>query len=118
MRLSNTKKKLHRLIALLSTIGGEGITQNEMEKRDVWYRADFDYIPENYGGGTTDYLCQYLDESTTIEELDDKAIEWAKQRASEGEDFSNIGHVRMELVQVMEVDGEKECFPDVRAVWW
>lgn len=118
MRLSNTKKKLRSLISLLSTIGGEGIKQSKMKKRDVWYRADFEYVPENYGGGTDDYLCLFLDESTTIEELDAKAIEWAKQRASEGQDFSDIGHVKMELVQIMEVDGDKECFPDVRAVWW
>lgn len=89
-----------------------------MKVKEIWYRADFNYVPENYGGGTDDYMCQYLDENTTIEELDAKAIEWAKQRASEGDDFSAVGHVNMELVQVMEVDGEQECFPEIRPVWW
>ena len=85
--------------------------------KEVWYRADFDFVPVNYGGGTDDYMCQFLDDNTTMKELDEKAIEWAKQRASEGEDFDDVGHVEMELVQVMEVDGEQECFPEIRTVW-
>lgn len=89
-----------------------------MERKEIWYRADFNYVPENYGGGFQDYMCQFLEDGTTMEKLDEKAIEWGKQRASEGEDFSDIGHVKMELVQVVEVDGEKECFPELRAVWW
>ena len=86
--------------------------------KEVWYRADFNYVPENYGGGTDEYHCFMLDDSTTMEELDKKAIEWAKEWANEGEDFSDVGHVDMDLVQVTEVDGDKECFPEVRTVWW
>ena len=89
-----------------------------MERKEIWYRADFVYVPENYNGGTDDYMFQFLDENITMEELDANAIEWAKQRASEGQDFTDVGHVEMELIQVMEVDGEQECFPEIRCVWW
>lgn len=87
-----------------------------MEK-EIWYRADFDYVPVNYGGGTDDYHCFILDDSTTMEELDKEAVEWAKEVAKDGHYFCDVGHVDMELIQVVEVDGEEECFPEIRYVW-
>lgn len=86
--------------------------------KEVWYRADFDYLPINYSGGTDDYLCQTLDETTTMEELDKRALKWAKEVEEEGEDFADIGHVKLQLVMLVEVDGEKECFPETRTVWY
>lgn len=85
--------------------------------REIWYRADFDYVPVNYGGGYSDYIYFY-DDDCNKDEVDKQAIEWAKQRASEGYEFSGVGHVEMELVQVFEVNGEEECFPEIRQIWW
>ena len=87
-------------------------------EKEIWYRADFDYVPENYGGGTQEYLCLTLDSTTTMEELDQEAIDWAKNLAEQGANFSDVGHVDMELVQLCEVDGTKECFPEIRTVWY
>lgn len=88
--------------------------------KEVWYRADFDYLPkdENDGDGTDEYLCQTLDETTTMEELDKRALKWAKEVEKEGDYFDDIGHVKLRLVMLVEVDGEKECFPETRTVWY
>ena len=89
--------------------------------KEIWYRADFDYVPENYGGGTDEYHCIMVEEPITEEkmkEADEKAIAWAKDYAKDGEDFADVGHVEMDLVQVTEVDGDHECFPEIRTVWW
>lgn len=88
--------------------------------KEIWYRADFEYLPkdENDGDGTDEYLCQTLDETTTMEELDKRALKWAKEVEKEGEDFDDVGHVKLQLVLLVEVDGEKECFPETRTVWY
>ena len=39
---------------------------------------------------------------------DEQAIEIAKDLASEGQDYSDIGHVELELMSVCRVDPEKE----------
>lgn len=89
--------------------------------KEVWYRAFADYTPTNYGGGTDEFFCIKVEDENDAAQMkaaDEKAIKLAKEWAAQGCDFSDAGHVDMELVQVTEVDGDKECFPEVRTIWW
>lgn len=89
--------------------------------KEIWYRADFDFVPENYGGGTDEYHCIMVElplDEEKMKKADQEAVAWAKDYAGDGEDFSDVGHVEMELVQLVEVDGESECFPELRTVWY
>ena len=89
--------------------------------KEVWYRADYDYTPTNYGGGTNEYFCVCVNDETDAAQMkaaDEEAIRRAKEWANEGEDFSDVGHVSFDLVEVVEVDGDKLCFPEVRTIWW
>lgn len=89
--------------------------------KEIWYRADAEYTPVNYCGGTDEYFCIKVEDETDAEQMkaaDEEAVRRAKQWASEGEDFSDVGHVDMDLVQVVEVDADKECFPEKREVWY
>ena len=49
--------------------------------------------------------------------LDKDAVKTAKEIARQGKYFADAGNVKMDLVQVCEVDGNKECFPEIRTVW-
>ena len=87
--------------------------------KEIWYRADFDYV--GLGDSTDEYHCIKVEEPVTeqkMKEADEKAIAWAKDYAKDGADFSDEGHVELDLVQVTEVDGDKECFPEIRTVWY
>ena len=87
----------------------------------VWYRADYDYTPINYGGGTHEYFYVKVDNKTDAEQMkkaDKEAVEMAKDYAADGRTFEDVGHLGLELIEVCEVDGEKECFPEIRSVWW
>ena len=86
--------------------------------KEIWYRADYDYVPENYGGGDSEYFCLNLEKGKAMKDLDKEAVKIAKEIAKDGKDFADVGHTKMDLVELYEVDGEQECFPDVRLVWW
>ena len=89
--------------------------------KEVWYRAFAEYTPTNYGGGTDEFFCINVEDENDAAQMkaaDEEAIKLAKEWAAQGEDFSDVGHVDMDLVEVTEVDGNKECFPEVRTVWW
>lgn len=87
---------------------------------EIWYRAFGNYTPENYGGGTDEFFCIVVDEPITEQkrkETDNEAIRRAKEWAKDGDDFADVGHVDIDLISVDEVDGEQECFPEIRSVW-
>lgn len=48
---------------------------------------------------------------------DEQAIETAKDLASEGQYYSDIGHVELELMSVCRVDPEKE-WEEVETIWY
>lgn len=88
--------------------------------KEVWYRAFADYTPANYGGGTDEFFCIKVEDENDAAQMkaaDEKAIKLAKEWAAQGHDFADVGHVDMDLVQVTEVDGNEECFPEVRTIW-
>ena len=77
--------------------------------KEVWYRAFAEYTPTNYGGGTDEFFCINVEDENDAAQMkaaDEEAIKLAKEWAD------------MDLVEVTEVDGNKECFPEVRTVWW
>jgi hypothetical protein len=85
---------------------------------ELWYRADFDLV--GIGEMTSEHHCITVEKPVTKERLqqaDTEAIEWAKDLAKEGEYFADYGNVELELIELHEVDGSKECFPDIRCVW-
>lgn len=89
--------------------------------KEIWYRADADYTPVNYCGGTDEFFCVKVEDENDTEQMkaaDEEAINLAKEWAAAGDDFADVGHVSMDLIQVVEVDGDKECFPEVRTIWW
>ena len=53
----------------------------------------------------------------TLSMLDKDAVKTAKEIARQGKYFADAGNMKMDLVQVCEVDGDKECFPEIRTVW-
>ena len=56
--------------------------------------------------------------STNFEaDSDEQAIETAKFLASEGQDYSDIGHVDLDLISVCRVDPEKE-WEDIETIWF
>ena len=86
--------------------------------KEIWYRADADYTTTS--DGTDEYFCIKVEDPTNEEQMqaaDEQAISLAKEWAAAGKEFSDVGHVGMVLVQVMEVDGNEECFPEIRSVW-
>jgi hypothetical protein len=89
--------------------------------KEVWYRADYDYTPINYGGGTDEFFCIKVEDENDAAQMkaaDEEAIKLAKEWAAQGDDYADVGHVDMDLVEVTEVDGNEECFPEIRSVWW
>lgn len=89
--------------------------------KEVWYRAFADYTPTNYGCGTDEFFCINVEDENDAAQMkaaDEEAIKLAKEWAAQGDDFSDVGHVDMDLVEVTEVDGNEECFPEIRSVWW
>jgi len=89
--------------------------------KEVWYRAFAFYTPTNYGGGTDEFFCIVVEDENDAAQMkaaDEEAIKLAKAWAAQGDDFADVGHVDMYLVEVTEVDGNEECFPEIRSVWW
>ena len=33
-------------------------------------------------------------------------------------DYADAGHFELEVVQIVEVDDTKECYPDKRVIWY
>ena len=89
--------------------------------KEVWYRATAYYTIDGQSDGMDEYFCVNVEDANNAEQMkaaDEKAIKLAKEWAAQGDDFADVGHVDMDLVEVTEVDGEKECFPEIRSVWW
>lgn len=89
--------------------------------KELWYRAIADYTIDGQSNGTDEYFCINVEDANNAEQMkaaDDEAIRLAKEWADEGKDFSDAGHVALDLVEVCEVDGEQECFPEIRQVWY
>lgn len=74
---------------------------------EKWYRADFDIV------GIDDCRDEYF-----VADNDEDAIRIAKEYEAIGVDFVDVGHKDLELIQVVEVDAETECFNELRVVWY
>lgn len=72
-----------------------------------WYRADFDVI------GTDNRHDEYF-----TADSDEQAIEIAKEMASYGIWYSDAGYKELELVQVVLVDENTECFNEIETIYW
>ncbi len=78
-----------------------------MEEKN-WYYASYeatgikDFCPDG------DYFCASNDE---------EAIEIAKTMADAGQDFSDIGHVCLDLESVTRVDPENE-WEEIETIWY
>ena len=89
--------------------------------KELWYKAYAYYKVDGRENGMDEYFCINVEDANNAEQMkaaDEEAIRMAKEWADEGEDFSDIGHVALDLVEVCEVDGDKECFPEIRQVWY
>ena len=89
--------------------------------KEVWYKAIAYYTIDGQSDGMDEYFCINVEDANNAEQMkaaDEEAIRRAKEWAAQGEDFADVGHVDMDLVEVTEVDGDKECFPEVRTIWW
>ena len=75
------------------------------------YRVDYAELTHNGHNWTPDsdfIWCK--DDKTAIND----AMEYAKQ----GVDYADAGHFELEVVQIVEVDDTKECYPDKRVIWY
>ena len=89
--------------------------------KEVWYRAIAYYTVDGQSNGTDESFCVNVgdeNDAAQMKAADEEAIRMAKEWAAQGDDFPDVGHVALDLVEVTEVDGDKECFPEVRTVWW
>lgn len=82
-----------------------------MEER--WYCASFDAVDSE---GNVDMNIS-VDNYFFSAENDNAAIDYAKEYASYGEDYSDIGHVDLELVAITRVDPNNE-WEDVETIWF
>lgn len=78
-----------------------------MEK---WYRADFS---AQYNGNEI-----YPDSDYFTADNDTQAVEIAKETAAAGRTYADCGHVDFELIQVVEVDPETECFNEIKIIYY
>ena len=74
-----------------------------------WYYASYSARDEN-----GEEL--YPDGNYFEADSDEQAIETAKILASEGQDYSDIGHVDLDLISVCRVDPEKE-WDEIETLW-
>lgn len=72
-----------------------------------WYRADYDVV------GIDDMHDDYF-----VSDSDEKAIEIAKEIASDGIWYADAGHKELDLVQVALVDENTECFNEIKTIYW
>ena len=73
------------------------VDYNESVVNDIWFTPDSDFI-----------WC----------ESDEDAIREGKELAEKGIVFPDFGHCDLEIIQIVEVDDENECFPDKRVIWY
>lgn len=72
-----------------------------------WYRADYDVV------GTDDMHDDYF-----AADSDEQAIEIAKEIASDGIWFADAGHKELDLVEVVLVDENTECFNEIKTIYY
>ena len=72
--------------------------------KEFWYHAYY-YVVGETDNMVDDYTCI---KSETREQADKEAIQWAEGREVEGEDYVDIGHVKLSLAEVAEVDPNNE----------
>lgn len=72
-----------------------------------WYRADYDVV------GTDNMHDDYF-----VADSDEQAIEIAKEIASDGIGYADAGHKELELVQVVLVDENTECFNEIKTIYY
>lgn len=71
-----------------------------------WYRADYDVV------GIDDMHDDYF-----VADSDEQAIEIAKEMATWGIWYADAGHKELELVQVVLVDENTECFDEIKTIY-
>lgn len=89
--------------------------------KEVWYKAVAYYTIGGSSDGMDEFFCINVEDANDAEQMkaaDEEAIKLAKEWAAAGTDFQDAGHVALDLLEVTEVDGDNECFPEVRTVWW
>ena len=79
-------------------------------KEEKWYYASYS-AKDNNG----EELCP--DGDYFKADSDELAIEHAKCLASMGQDYSDIGHVELDLISVCRVDPEKE-WDEIETIWY
>lgn len=72
-----------------------------------WYRADFDVV------GTDNQHDDYF-----TADSDEQAVEIAKELASYGIWYADAGYKELELVQVVLVDENTECFNEIETIYY
>lgn len=72
-----------------------------------WYRADYVVV------GTDNQHDDYF-----VADSDEKAIEIAKEIASDGIWYADAGYKELDLVQVVLVDENTECFNEIKTIYW
>ncbi|MBP5457232.1 MAG: hypothetical protein J6Y37_12100 [Paludibacteraceae bacterium] len=75
-----------------------------------WYYASYSAVDKD-----GEEICP--DGDYYMADSDEKAIEYAKYLAGQGVDYSDIGHVELDLLQVVRVDPEQE-WDEVETVWY
>ena len=79
----------------------------EEDNEERWYSSSYYAVDED-----VDPDCDYF-----IAENDDAAVAHAKELANKGVDYTDLGHVELELSQVCRVDPERE-WEEVETVWY
>lgn len=79
-------------------------------KEEKWYYASYS-AKDNEGEEF------FPDGDYFAADNDEQAIEHAKYLASEGQNYSDIGHVELVLVSVCRVDPEKE-WDEIETIWY
>lgn len=72
-----------------------------------WYRAD--YVEVGTGNQHDEYFAA---------DSDEQAVEIAKEIASYGIRYADAGHKELELVQVVLVDENTECFDEIKTIYY
>ena len=82
-----------------------------MEKN--WYYCSYNALDKE--GNVDKDVC--VDGEYFSAENDDAAVEYAKELASIGAEYVDIGHVDLELVSVCRVDPDNE-YEEVETIWF
>ena len=73
------------------------IDYNECEINDFFFTPDSDYI-----------WC----------DTDEDAIKESNEIAEQGIDYADVGHCKLEIIQIVEVDDNSEFYNDKRVIWY